>query len=316
MTGLNTMTKKCFRSNGKLLLSGEYVILEGGLGLGLPCKYGQTLDITPLNEPIILWKAIDCNNKLWFTTTLSVKDLIVLETSNTEITATLVSFLKVARNLNQRFLNSQNGFLVETVLEFEKNWGLGSSSTLINNIAQWANVDAYTLLWNAFKGSGYDIACAQHNTPITFQLKKNNQHTSPIVKKVDFKPPFHEQLFFIYLNKKQNSRQGITHYQKRSYEKNTKLLVNEISKVTLKMLQTRSLKTFEMLLDKHETIIGNFIGLTPVKSNLFSDFKGSIKSLGAWGGDFILATGNESYVTNYFNQLGYQTILSYQHMIL
>ena len=26
---------------------------------------------------------------------------------------------------------------------------------------------------------------------------------------------------------------------------------------------------------------------------LFSDFNGSIKSLGAWGGDFILATGNQ-----------------------
>ena len=36
----------------------------------------------------------------------------------------------------------KNGFKVTTKLDFPKNWGLGTSSTLINNIAQWAQVDA------------------------------------------------------------------------------------------------------------------------------------------------------------------------------
>ena len=93
---------------------------------------------------------------------------------------------------------------------------MGSSSTLINNIASWAKVDAYKLLWNAFSGSGYDIACAQHNLPIFYQLE--NQH--PIVKQVDFNPNFKNELFFVHLNKKQNSREGIQRYKEYQSKKN------------------------------------------------------------------------------------------------
>ena len=30
-----------------------------------------------------------------------------------------------------------------------------------------------------------------------------------------------------------------------------------------------------------------------IKENAFSDYFGQVKSLGAWGGDFVLVTGNE-----------------------
>jgi hypothetical protein len=53
---------------------------------------------------------------------------------------------------------------------------LGTSSTLINNIAQWFGIDAYELLWKSFGGSGYDIASAQHNKPIVYQLQRANPH--------------------------------------------------------------------------------------------------------------------------------------------
>ena len=70
--------------------------------------------------------------------------------------------------MNPEFLQSEQGFLVKTNLTFPRDWGLGTSSTLINNIAQWAKVDAFQLLWNSFSGSGYDIANAQYNTPILY----------------------------------------------------------------------------------------------------------------------------------------------------
>ena len=66
---------------------------------------------------------------------------------------------------------------------------------------------------------------------------------------------------------------------------------------------------------EHEQIISSIIKLKPIKQELFSDYFGEIKSLGAWGGDFVLATGNEKS-NSYFENKGFETILPYQKMIL
>ncbi len=89
------------------------------------------------------------------------------------IAETLQDILVEARKLNPEFLQSEQGFLVKTNLTFPRDWGLGTSSTLINNIAQWAKVDAFQLLWNSFSGSGYDIANAQYNTPILYAAQQS-----------------------------------------------------------------------------------------------------------------------------------------------
>ena len=49
-----------------------------------------------------------------------------------------------------------------------------------------------------------------------------------------------------------------------------------------------------------------------VKEKYFSDYNGSIKSLGAWGGDFILATRNNK---NYFLEKGFNTVFSFSELI-
>ena len=38
--------EKTFYSNGKLLLTGEYVVLDGATALAIPTKYGQYLEIS------------------------------------------------------------------------------------------------------------------------------------------------------------------------------------------------------------------------------------------------------------------------------
>jgi hypothetical protein len=53
---------------------------------------------------------------------------------------------------------------------------------------------------------------------------------------------------------------------------------------------------------------------TTVKERLFSDYPGAIKSLGAWGGDFILAVGNDTTPT-YFKNKGYTIVLEYRNMV-
>ena len=73
--------------------------------------------------------------------------------------------------------------------------------------------------------------------------------------------------------------------------------------------------SFETLIFRHEEILSKLINLPTIKSTIFSDYSGAIKSLGAWGGDFILVTGSPNDM-NYFKEKGYQTIIAYCDMIL
>ena len=145
----------------------------------LPTKFGQDLVVEPIKEPQLIWGSFTNTGECWFEAVFDLPKLrLVNATFNSDkdgsaefIAETLQNILTEARKLNSDFLQSQTGFVVKTNLTFPQNWGLGSSSTLINNIASWANVDAFKLLWNSFKGSGYDIACAQNDSPIFYQLE-------------------------------------------------------------------------------------------------------------------------------------------------
>ena len=66
---------------------------------------------------------------------------------------------------------------------------------------------------------------------------------------------------------------------------------------------------------EHEQLVSKVIQLQSVQKELFSDYFGQTKSLGAWGGDFILATGNDD-TPGYFRQKGFETIIPYQDLIL
>ncbi|MBC8755421.1 GHMP kinase [Kordia sp. YSTF-M3] len=298
-----------FYSNGKLLLTGEYVVLDGAKAFAIPTKYGQSLVATPINEPKLIWESLDSIGNVWFQHEFNL-DSITSETTHTdEVSQTLNKLLAEAKRLNPEFLNNTTGFHVKTTLTFPRNWGLGSSSTLIHNIALWANVNPYTLLWNAFKGSGYDIACAKHHTPIIYEI--NDQQ--PKVTEVSFSPSFSDQLYFVHLNKKENSRDAIIRYNER---KGT--IANEIkviNAITTEMIASKSLLDFELLLKEHEQIIADIIQEIPVQERLFADYFGQIKSLGAWGGDFVLATGNEE-TPAYFEKKGYETVIPFSDMIL
>ena len=297
-----------FYSNGKLLLTGEYAILDGALGLALPTKFGQRLEVSKGNDGLLAWKSYTHDHTIWLDVEYSLPNLEVNATNNLELALSLYNILAETKKLNPDFLGDKEGFFVETHLSFPNNWGLGSSSTLINNIAQWAKVDPYLLLKHTFGGSGYDIACAQHNNPILYHLEQEN----PMVEAVTFAPPFKDSLYFVHLNRKQNSREAIRNYRKRWFDK--KDLLPKINAITKKMAKTQKPIVFEQLIHAHELLLSNVLGIAPVKEQ-FPDYFGSIKSLGAWGGDFILATGNEK-TPDYFKARGFDTVLPYGEMIL
>lgn len=304
--------KKEFYSNGKLLITGEYLVLDGAKGLALPTKFGQKLIVEKGNNQEIKWISYDSDRSIWFEDTFSFDDISnnkISEGANSKRN-TLIEILHEGYLLNPDFLNNSEGYSVRTTLTFPRNWGLGTSSTLINNIAQWLEIDAFVLLNNSFGGSGYDIACAQNDTPILYHLENGN----PIVEKVTFSPEFHENLYFVYLDKKQSSKAAIESYYNNK-NNNTFKNIAVINLLTQEVLQTKTLREFATAVEEHEAEMSNILELETIKELLFTDFNGVIKSLGAWGGDFVLAIAKEN-PSDYFKKRGFQTILSYKDMIL
>lgn len=300
--------KKSFYSNGKLLLTGEYVVLDGATALAIPTKKGQSLTVLPQAEKELLWNSFDIDGTCWFSAGFSLETFDILGSNNQAVAQKLSKILKATRNLQPDFFASSLGVQILTELHFPRNWGLGTSSTLINNIAQWANVDAFTLLENSFGGSGYDIAAAQHTKPIFF----TNENNTPKVEEIQLSWDFTDSLFFVYLNQKQNSKEGISRYRNNPA---TSVQLEKITDFTKKLLLCYTLSDFEAILNAHEAVISELIGIPTVKEKLFSDFNGSVKSLGAWGGDFVLATGGLDDMS-YFRNKGYKTIIPFSEMIL
>ncbi|SEN50717.1 hypothetical protein SAMN05444671_1717 [Flavobacterium sp. CF108] len=301
--------KTTFYSNGKLFISGEYLVLDGADAFALPTKFGQNLVVEDGEDQIIEWKSYDYDNKLWFETTISFEEVINNIVSEIEtVKTTLINILHEAYVLNPEFIQKSKGYKVTTNLTFPRNWGLGTSSTLINNIAQWTNINAFTLLRNSFGGSGYDIACAQNNTPILYRIENN------FVEPVIFNPDFTTNIFFVYLNKKQNSKTAIHAYNKHK-QQNLAKSVLENNKITHAILNAKSLKEFAHAVEKHEIHLSNIMEIKTIKEIAFPDFSGTVKSLGAWGGDFVMVISKEN-PRNYFASKGYDTILTYDEMIL
>jgi len=256
--------KKTFYSNGKLLITGEYLVLDGALALALPTQFGQYMVVEPIKEPKLIWKSRDSDNTIWFEEEFDLKQIASgYSNLRNDISLRLIQILNEAKQLNPYFLSDNHGFNIETRLSFPREWGLGSSSTLINNIATWAEVDAYQLLNLTFGGSGYDIACAQKNTAITYRLSipfddsKDKQRT---IVEVDFNPDFKDCLYFVYLNKKQNSREGIANYKKKISMPFAE--ISEISSITSELINCKLSSEFDVLIDRHEAIISNVIVMT------------------------------------------------------
>lgn len=304
------MEKTQFYSHGKLLLTAEYLVLDGAEALALPTQKGQYLYISSQLEKVLSWKSFDDQGNIWFEANLNIKEIIskTLLEEDSEVKKTLIEILHYAHQLNPKIFDHPQGYVVETKLTFPRNWGLGTSSTLINNIAQWFEIDAFALLRLSFGGSGYDIACAQVNFPIVYKIEK----TQPVYKAVNFNPPKH-QLFFVYLNQKQNSKSAIqAYYNKRN--KNDEAIIT-ISHLTQKMITAQSYEELATLFCQHEAMMSGILELQTVKELYFSDFNGEIKSLGAWGGDFVLAL-SKTDPSLYFGNKGFETVIPYCEMIL
>ncbi len=302
-----------FFGHGKLLLSGEYFVLDGADALALPTKIGQSLAVkyAPSFSPTLSWKSYDVHGECWFDSKFEFWHFNCLDENPSIDALMLQKILKQARTQNPHFLRDDVDVKVETHLGFPLNFGLGSSSSLTYNIAQWAYVSPFELLFKTQGGSGYDIACAQSDGPIIYKKLSSGPNWSP----VNFHPVFKDNIYFLYLGNKQNSRDAVKKYIKnRPISQN---IISAVSALTEKMLKSQTLKDFQDAITEHELLVGLNLNMEPVKNARFSDFNGAIKSLGAWGGDFSLVATDLEFndVKKYFSKLGLDILYRYDDLI-
>ena len=303
--------KQTFYSNGKLLITGEYLVLDGAKAFALPTKFGQNLIIEEAEGQIIHWKSYDSDGSIWFEDNIPFSSIIRKERFDDakNIKNTLIGILHEAFRMNPDLITKSKGYKIRTELTFPKFWGLGTSSTVINNIAQWQQIDAFELLKTSFGGSGYDIACAQNNSAIIYQLVNEK----PVIECISFNPDFKDKIFFVYLNKKQNSKAAIASYYGK--QGNLDKSIANINAITDTVMNAKTAKEFGVALQNHEIEMSNILELKTVKEALFPDFDGVIKSLGAWGGDFVMSISKDD-PTAYFKSRGFEIVIPYDEMIL
>ena len=308
-----------YQSHGKFLLTGEYLVLKGALALALPLKLGQTLSVETCYGASLQWDAYKPDGP-WFSVALNPENLDIIDSDDQSKAEKLRQILQAVKQLNPNAFEGNN-LKFTTRLDFDPNWGLGSSSTLIANLARWADVNPYELLKLTFGGSGYDIACATAEEPIYYQVKAEVlepvEGPTPLVEPIDFNPPFADHLFFVYQGQKQSSSKEIKAFLAKANPIDLQKDIEAVTEISCAVPKCQSMDEFGMLMQCHERIVSRCIGQEPVQKR-FPDFEGVLKSLGAWGGDFILAATvwDKSQVKAYFKKKGLEVVFGYKEMVL
>ncbi|WP_431611679.1 GYDIA family GHMP kinase [Chryseobacterium sp. 'Rf worker isolate 10'] len=294
-------------SPGKLMLTSEYFAIDGALVLAVPTKLGQEFFFEEKEDgkSLILWEAYH-QNTLWLKAVIDYKDWQVLETNIPSSAEFITKTLKNVQRLSNSKFKTDLTYLLKTNLQFPADYGLGSSSTLMNNLAEWAEIDPFHLNTISLGGSGYDIAVAKEKSAVLFQSKPEIKY-----EKVDFNPSFKNELIFIHLNQKQDSREGISFYKSKNKSPE---LVREFSDLTKKILLCNELEKFSELMMIHEHKIANFLEISTVKEKFFSDCPSFVKSLGAWGGDFVMSAKFGGF-KDYFWEKGFATVFEWENII-
>lgn len=299
------MDAQRFYAHGKLMLTGEYAVLDGAKALAIPTRYGQSLEVSNLEDSSyqIDWLSYTHDSDIWLSAKLPSIDIEKPEVLR------LQQILKAVDELNPSIFYQKN-LSFKTIMEFPRDWGLGSSSTLLSLLSEWASINPYDLLEKTFGGSGYDIACASANGPIIYQ-SKNHQIQ---IETCQLSKGWTDHAYFVFLNQKKNSREAIEHYRSLS---NTEEIVSTINRLSDSLRDASGVQESMDVLIEHEALMANTLNLKSVNKDVFNDFKGACKSLGAWGGDFIMAVTKEdaNYVKEYFAKNGLNTIFAFEEMI-
>lgn len=237
---------------------------------------------------------------------------VEVQAQSEDVRARICQLLSAAETLRPGCTDLLPGKKITTRLEFDRHWGLGSSSTLVACLAQLLKVNPYALLEKTFGGSGYDLACALTPEPILYE----RNGTEPKITHLTWRPAWTADTVFVYRNQKQNSREGIRAYRQATFTERSRQEIQDLS-IALSS-PTVDLRSAAQILHQHEKVVAGIIGEDPIQDALFPDFSGQLKSLGAWGGDFFWALSEKGpeKMREYFNDRGYETVVGYEEMVL
>jgi mevalonate kinase len=299
-------------SNGNLLIAGEYFVLEGAKAFAVPLKYGQEMQVDKLTNEnnTIHWSVLELSKPL-FSVDFDSEKLDISSQFPNERSLRLQQILRALKSLKPDLFREKRSYWVRCNIEFNLNWGWGSSSSLMCNLASWAGTDPFKLNRLVSSGSGYDIATSGSQTPVFFRIVDKKQSIEPAT----FNPPFKENIVFIYTGRKQNSQDSILRNiaSIRKYRK----MVPVISWLSEKMSCEKNIGEFIGYVAEHEKILSGILNMQRIKEMYFRDFDGELKSLGAWGGDFIMAVspGSSEYISKYFRMKGIHTMFRFENII-
>ncbi|MBI5008957.1 MAG: GHMP kinase [Bacteroidia bacterium] len=299
-------------SYGNLIITGEYFVLTGARALAVPLLAGHHLDVkfAERTKNNINW-ITNVYGKEWFKATLKTENLEITSASDRDIAKRLQKILKVISQLTPDLFSEGRSYNISCNIEFNPGWGWGSSASLITNLAGWSGIDPFLLNNLVSSGSGYDIAASLASTPIFFSRVNGVPEIHPAI----FNPSFKDSILFVYLGKKQNSESSIA-LNIESVRKN-QYLIPAINVLTEKIAEEGDINEFMRCLSEHEKIISATLGQLRLKEELFQDFEGEIKSLGAWGGDFAMAVSpnGETFMRNYFTTKGLNPVFRFDDII-
>lgn len=308
------MGEQYYYGHGKLLLTGEYFVLDGAEALAVPTTVGQSMKVKYRHsyQPTLNWKSYDHKGTLWFESDFEFWHFNPIKKQENETQKGLSDVLNAVRLQNPHFLRDDVDVFVETKIEFPLEWGLGSSSTFLYNIAQWGYVSPFELLNKTIGGSGYDVACAQAMGPIFYKRVE----AKPEWGTANFNPSFKDHLYLVYLGQKQSSEKEVLKYKDRKIESKAQV-ISEITSLTKEMVSTQDMNTFDRIIRAHEELVARSLGYTRAKELHFSDYWGEVKSLGAWGGDFVLVTSKRPFTETreYFQNKGFSTIVPFGEIV-
>jgi mevalonate kinase len=302
-----------YKGNGKLLLSGEYFVLNGANALALPTRMGQSFKVKEQSRGYdLVWKSYDKDDNLWFEAKYSLYNFNILQSTDEEKAQWLGNLIQACCKQNSEFLSTWKGYQVISKIEYPIQWGLGSSSTLINFLAEWADINPYILLFDTLGGSGYDVACARAEGPLIYQMGEEAISINHLGKSL----PGAKYLYFVFSGNSQDTYKEIENYTNKT--KPSKEVIDRISKISEEFGSVSSYNLIIDLVEEHEDIISAHLEKPKTKDRLFPDFWGQVKSLGAWGGDFYLAVSNKGTekTQQYFNEKGYNVFFEYDEIIL
>lgn len=298
-----------FRANGKLMLTGEYLALLGATALALPVRFGQDMTVAGRDDMKLVWKSHSPGG-LWFTAVYTLPELTLSGTNDITTASTLMNWIRELRKLSPDFLGNEHGFTVTVSSDYPLRWGLGSSATLAALISKWAGVDPFRFHELISRGSGADIACTLTDRLIKYRKTDG----SPVFEEVTPGLALKHSTWFCYLGNHRGTAQEVESFLIGN-DTVPDRVIRRISALAEAICSSPSAPRLEELVREHEAIISGLLGREPVGER-FPGFPGSVKSLGAWGGDFAMFVSNSgpAEVELYLDAAGLKPVFRYNEL--